>query len=215
MERFDFQAGQFVSLVAMKDDKQQTRAYSLASSARGNNSFDLCLNRVDDGFFSNLLCDLKENGELDFHGPHGMFVLRNPVRDSILVATGTGIAPMRGFVEYLFGGDSDRSDGKAIHLVYGTRHETEIYYREYFENIARKFVNFHYTITLSKPAESWQGERGYVQDQVKKIIEARPVETRNSIDAYICGLNCMVSANRKLLTEMGWERKQIVFERYD
>jgi len=214
MERFDFQAGQFVSLVAIKDDKQQTRAYSLASSPRGDNSFDLCLNRVDNGFFSNLLCDLKENSEIDFHGPHGMFGLRNPLRDSIMVATGTGIAPMRGFVESLFGGE-DRSGGKEIYLVYGTRYETEIYYRAYFEDLARKFANFHYVVTLSRPPENWSGARGYVQDHVKKILESRPAETRNVMDAYICGLNCMVSENRKLLTEMDWERKQIVFERYD
>ena len=36
-----------------------------------------------------------------------------------------------------------------------------------------------------------------------------------NIHAYICGLNEMVSANRDKLKELGWERKQIVFERYD
>jgi len=214
LERFDFAAGQFVSMVASREGKLQTRAYSIASAPRGNNSFDLCLNRVDQGFFSNLLCDLEYECDVDFHGPYGAFVLRHPLRDSIFVATGTGIAPMRGFVESLFDGE-DRSEGKEIHLVYGTRHESEIYYRQYFEEIARKFSNFHYTVTLSRPAEGWQGERGYVQDQVKKIIESRPAETRHAMDAYICGLNAMVSANRKQLTEMGWERKQIVFERYD
>jgi ferredoxin-NADP reductase len=36
------------------------------------------------------------------------------------------------------------------------------------------------------------------------------------MDAYICGLNEMVSATRKMLKEeLGWDRKQIVYERYD
>ncbi len=57
---FDFAPGQFVSLVA--DDaagKSQTRAYSMASAPR-RNEFDLCADRVEGGFFSNLLCDLEE-----------------------------------------------------------------------------------------------------------------------------------------------------------
>jgi ferredoxin-NADP reductase len=55
LEKFDFQPGQFVSAVAYDaTGKQQTRAYSIASAPRGN-QFDVCVNRVEGGFFSNLL----------------------------------------------------------------------------------------------------------------------------------------------------------------
>ena len=83
------------------------------------------------------------------------------------------------------------------------------------EEVARKYPNFHYLITLSRPEESWQGLRGYVQEHVKEILESRPDRGKNDMDAYICGLNMMVSANRKQLAEFGWDKKQIVFERYD
>jgi ferredoxin-NADP reductase len=47
-------------------------------------------------------------------------------------------------------------------------------------------------------------------------VDPRPVGTSiYNIHAYICGLNDMVSANRDSLKGLGWERKQIVFERYD
>ena len=214
LEKFDFAAGQFISMVAPKEGKTMTRAYSIASAPR-NNEFDLCLNRVEDGFFSNLLCDMKEGESVKFHGPHGNFVLRNPLRDSILVATGTGIAPIRGFVEWLFASDSHHR-GKEIYLVYGTRYPTDIYYKDYFDLVAHDFPNFHYIVTLSRGAEDWSGERGYVQNQVRKIVEARPDRERVNMDAYICGLNEMVSTTRKMLKEeLGWDRKQIVFERYD
>jgi len=214
LEKFDFAAGQFISMVAPKEGKTMTRAYSIASAPR-NNEFDLCLNRVEDGFFSNLLCDMKEGESVKFHGPHGNFVLRNPLRDSILVATGTGIAPIRGFVVWLFASDSHHR-GKEIYLVYGTRYPTDIYYKDYFDLVAHDFPNFHYIVTLSRGAEDWSGERGYVQNQVRKIVEARPDRERVNMDAYICGLNEMVSTTRKMLKEeLGWDRKQIVFERYD
>jgi ferredoxin-NADP reductase len=237
MESFPFTAGQFVSAVAEDaKGKMQTRAYSIASAASGNR-FDLCVNRVEEGFFSNHLADLPDlpiGAAIQVHGPHGHFLLKEPITDSILVATGTGVAPMRGFLQWLFPADGpDRSGGKQIWLVYGTRYETDIYYQEEFEGLAARHSNFHYLPTLSRAQESWTGLRGYVQDHVARIIEERaarlgqtlptpppdpaipPAELNFDIYAYICGLNMMVSSVRESLAGFGWHRKQIVFERYD
>jgi NAD(P)H-flavin reductase len=150
------------------------------------------------------------------------------------VATGTGIAPMRAYTQWLFPADgTDRSQGKDIWLVFGTRYETDIYYRAEFEALAASKPNFHYLPTLSRASEGWGGLRGYVQEHVARIVEERaarlgqplPVpaldpatpaaELNFDIYTYICGLNNMVSAVRDLLTGFGWHRKQIVFERYD
>jgi ferredoxin-NADP reductase len=226
LESFDFQAGQFVSAVAADAaGKQQTRAYSIASAPRAN-QFDLCVNRVEGGFFSNLLCDLEVGQTIQVHGPHGLFVLRAPLTNSIFIATGTGIAPMRGFVEHLFPEDGqDLSQGRKIWLVYGTRYESELYYQEYFERVAAIRPNFFYLKTLSRADDGWAGERGYVQQLVQRIgedhardsaVDPRPVgESIYNIHAYICGLNEMVAGNRDCLKDLGWERKQIIFERYD
>lgn len=221
VETFSFQAGQFVSMVAPDaHGKQQTRAYSIASAPRANR-FDLCVNRVEGGFFSNLLCDLEPGSTVKFHGPHGLFVLRPPLTDIILIATGTGIAPMRGFVEYLFPENGpDRSEGRRFWLMYGTRHEMEIYYRHYFEKTAAERQNFYYLPSLSRPHEGWEGLRGYVQTHVQNVLQGDPwILSQNGtgvpMHAYICGLNEMVSANRDQLMALGWDKKQIHFERYD
>ena len=137
--------------------KSQTRAYSIASAPRGNR-FDLCLDRVDGGFFSNQLADAKPGATIPFHGPYGLFVLRRPLVDSLLIAAGTGIAPIRGFVETLFPSErEDRSDGKHFWLVYGARHASEIYYQHYFEKTAAEHANFHFLPTVSHPHEGWEG----------------------------------------------------------
>lgn len=234
LESFPFSAGQFVSIVATDPNgKQQTRAYSIASAPRANR-FDLCVNRVGGGFFSNYLVDLPEGESIHVHGPHGHFVLHSPLTDSIFVATGTGIAPVRGFAHSLFPQDgSDLSEGREIWLVYGTRHESELYYHDEFKAIAARNRNFHYLCTLSRAGAEWTGLRGYVQEHVARIVEERaarlgqalplpPVDPatpatalRFDIYTYICGLNNMVSAVRDRLKDYGWHRKQIVFERYD
>ncbi len=241
LERFPFAAGQFVSAVAHdKNGKQQTRAYSIASAASANR-FDLCVNRVENGFFSNHLADLPDlpvGGTIQIHGPHGHFVLQQPVTDSIYVATGTGIAPMRAFAQSLFpengpNSGEDRSNGKEIWLIYGTRYETDLYYQDEFEALAARHPNFHYLATLSRAQDAWTGLRGYVQDHMARIVEERaarlglplpqpPVDPATpsaelgfDIYAYICGLNNMVAGVRDKLSSYGWHKKQIVFERYD
>jgi ferredoxin-NADP reductase len=237
LESFAFAPGQFVSGVAFDaNGKQQTRAYSIASAPR-NNRVELCVNRVSEGFFSNHLADLPDlpiGGTIQIHGPHGHFILQSPITDSILIATGTGIAPMRGYLQWLFPADGpDRSDGKQIWLVYGTRYESDIYYRAEFEALAARQPNFHYLPTLSRALEGWTGLRGYVQEHVARILSERanrlgqPLpalppdpsllqsEMNFEIYAYICGLNEMVSGVRERLTALGWHKKQIVFERYD
>jgi NAD(P)H-flavin reductase len=69
--------------------------------------------------------------------------------------------------------------------------------------------------TLSRPRDSWQGPRGYVQEHVRAIVEALPPERRSHLNAYICGLNNMVKANRELLAGLGFEKKSVIYERYD
>jgi ferredoxin-NADP reductase len=207
--RFDFAAGQFVSMKEPYDGREITRAYSIASPPRGNNTFDLCLNRVPEGFFSNFLCDLPEGEKVKFHGPHGYFVLKNPVRDSLFIGTGTGIAPLRGMLQWLFA-DPARHQGREFWLVFGVRYEADLYYNQEFLQLAREHPNFHYLPTLSRENPGWAGARGYVQEHVRRLAQGR-----TGMDAYICGLKDMVLANRDLLKELGWDRKSILYERFD
>lgn len=212
-QQFSFAPGQFLSLLADKEGREITRAYSIASAPDGL-QFDLCLNRVESGFFSNLLCDMQEGETIRFHGPHGLFTLREPPKDSIFICTGTGVAPFRGYVQWLFN-HPERMQGREFWLVYGTRYEETIYYRDEFEKVAASYPQFHYLPTLSRGREDWPGLRGYVQDHARRMVESLPVERRSELHAYICGLNLMVKANRAALAELGLEKKSIFYERYD
>jgi ferredoxin-NADP reductase len=208
--RFGFVPGQWLSLKASTPDGEEiTRAYSIASPPSENASFAFCLNRVQDGFMSNHLCDMREGAEITFQGPFGNFILRPPLRDTMFIATGTGIAPFRSMLHWLLA-DPARHENRQFWLLFGLRYEKDIYYREEFERLAAQHSNFHFLPTLSRGGPEWKERRGYVQEHVPGIVG-----TRSDMHAYICGLDKMVSANRQLLKSLGWDRKQILYEKYD
>ena len=208
--RFGFVPGQWLSLKHTKADGEEiTRAYSIASPPSEYRRFALCLNRVQDGWMSNFLCDMKDGHEISCQGPFGDFILRPPMRDTILIATGTGIAPFRSMLHWILA-DPERHQAKHLWLVFGNRTEKDIYYHEEFLRLAREHENFHYLPTLSRGGPEWQGLRGYVQEHVPQLAQGRV-----DAHAYICGLDKMVKANRDLLKGLGWDRKSILYEKYD
>jgi NAD(P)H-flavin reductase len=106
--------------------------------------------------------------------------------------------------------DPARHQNKQLWLVFGNRTEKDIYYHEEFLQFARDHTSFRYLPTLSRGVPEWQGLRGYVQDHVPGIVGER-----RDMHAYICGLDKMIKANRELLKSLGWDRKDIRFEKYD
>jgi ferredoxin-NADP reductase len=207
---FGFVAGQWLSAQERKPDGEEiTRAYSIASPPNGSNRFALCLNRVVDGFMSNFLCDLEVGAEVPFQGPFGNFILKPPMRDTLFIATGTGIAPFRSMLHWVLA-DPSRHQGRQLWLLFGSRTENDIYYHHEFLQLATEHPNFRYVPTLSRAGAEWKGLRGYVQGHVPEIVG-----NRTDMHAYICGLKKMITSNRDLLKQMGWDRKSIIYEAYD
>ena len=157
VERFGFVAGQWLSVKHKKADGEEiTRAYSIASPPAENSRLAFCLNRVEGGFMSNYLCDLREGEEIQFQGPFGDFILRPPMRDTLFIATGTGIAPFRGMLHWLLA-DETRHQGKTLTLFFGNRTEKDIYYHNEFLELAAEHENFRYLPTLSRAGDDWDG----------------------------------------------------------
>ncbi len=215
VSRFGFVAGQWLSVKHKKADGEEiTRAYSIASPPEESSRFAFCLNRVEGGFMSNYLCDLGEGEEIQFQGPFGDFILRpsllqENMRETLFIATGTGIAPFRGMIRWVLENET-RHQGKTLTLIFGNRTIRDIYYHDEFLKLAEEHENFRYLPTLSRADDAWEGLRGYVQEHVPDIAAGR-----SDAHAYICGLDKMVKANRELLKSLGWDRKSILYEKYD
>jgi ferredoxin-NADP reductase len=202
----EFIPGQFVSFTDTVRGKKITRAYSIASAPSSTNRFELCLNLVTEGYFSPHLFRMKPGDAVDMLPPLGQFVLRHPDRDSILIATGTGIAPFRSILQAHLSENSP-----AFTLLFGVRYEHSLMYRKEFEEMARRFPNFRFWPTLTRHDPQWTGRTGRVQAHLEEAIGGR-----RDVDVFLCGLKAMVDDVRNILKgQMGFDRKQILYEKYD
>jgi NAD(P)H-flavin reductase len=201
-----FAPGQFLSLTASLPGGEITRAYSIASPPNGQR-FGLCANLVADGHFSPWLFGRVPGDEIDFKGPYGSFTPRPAISESILVATGTGIAPFRAFLGGAAGNGALK--GRST-LIFGTRYEAGLLYDAEWREIDRSREDFAYWPTLTRPDPGWKGRTGRVQPHVMQALGER-----RDIDVYICGLREMVDDLRAQLKAAGMDRKRIIYEKYD
>ncbi len=205
VERLEFMPGQFASLTQTIEGKEITRAYSFASAPGQGNRFELCLNLVPDGRFSAQLFGMKPGEVISMRPPLGTFTLKKPARDSVFVATGTGIAPFRSMLQAHLNDSSS-----AFTLLFGSRYEAGLVYLEEFEEMARRYPHFRFLPVLTRPEEDWTGRRGRVQAHIREAVGER-----RDLDIYLCGMQDMVNEVRSMLKEMGFDRKQILYEKYD
>lgn len=209
VEHLSFTPGQFISVIDRENGKEVTRAYSIASPRAGNR-FALCLNRVPEGIVSPWLFELHPGDEVEVHEPLGYFTLRHPGRRAVFIATGTGIAPFRSMLL-----DHLPRTQPHITLLFGVRYESGLLYREELEQLAGEYPNFKFLPTITRPEENWQGRTGRVQAHLDEALNIRTPEEMSNIDVYICGLKEMVDDVRKQLKQRGFDRKQIIYEKYD
>jgi ferredoxin--NADP+ reductase len=146
------------------------------------------------GVCSNFLCDLRPGDAVSLTGPNGKRFLL-PVdpgaHDFIFVATGTGIAPFRGFVMELLENPRGRCESQ-IHLIMGSPYTTDLLYDDLFTTMAAKHDNFYYHTAISRERRP-DGSRGIYVDKVfaERIDDFRPLLESPRTLMYQCGLEGM------------------------
>jgi ferredoxin-NADP reductase len=208
-DRLDFLPGQSVRIEVPLNGRPTPFAYSIASPPNEDNRFELCLKGVSKGSPADSLRELKEGTQVRVTHPQGNFVLQQPAGDTIFLAAGTGIAPIRSMVHWLMR-SRDRHDGSRVWLFFGARNHESLFFDHEFRELAQKHSNFHYAPTLSRQDSEWRGVRGHVQEHFLRLAPwAAPIH------AYLCGPPAMVSDVRGTLGEQGWPDELVHFDRHE
>ncbi|MFO0558359.1 MAG: FAD-dependent oxidoreductase [Polyangiales bacterium] len=210
-EGFSFVAGQWVSLrIPVENQEFVTRSYSIASPPRADGQFEIAVTRVEGGPGSTALHTLADGASLEISHAQGFFTLDPVLRPALMIATGTGLAPLRSM---LLSALSDRECDERFTLLLGVRSDRDLLYRDELEALERAHpARFRFVPTLSRADESWSGRRGYVQTHCRELVN----ELGGDVDAYVCGLQRMVKEVRAVLKgELGFSRERIHSERFD
>jgi ferredoxin--NADP+ reductase len=218
-----------------KDGKPHSvRLYSIASSRYGDDmtgkTGSLCVRRAtywcpelkaDDpakkGICSNFLCDTNAGDEVKMTGPAGKVMLmpeEDPSTDYIMVATGTGIAPYRGFIRRLF---FENTPAAAVYkgeawLFLGVANSDALLYDDEFQEAKANFPdNFRLDYALSREQENKKGGKMYIQDKVEEYADEVFSKLENGAHIYFCGLKGMMPGIQDMLKGVA-EKKGIDYD---
>jgi CDP-4-dehydro-6-deoxyglucose reductase len=205
---FDFKPGQFVTLdlPIHEQRNKRWRSYSIASVPDGTNVIELVIVHLEGGAGSSYFFDeITVGSELTLRGPHGVFVLPQPlVRDLFMICTGTGIAPFRSMLYHIH--KNQLPHGK-LHLIFGTRTQQDLLYADEMRELENLVTDFKFYPTLSR--EEWEGRSGYVHTIYEEICAAKP-----NAEFMLCGWRVMIDEARERLLKLGYDKKDIHLELY-
>ena len=212
----DYVEGQSIGIIPAGEDAKgkphKLRLYSIASTRHGDNmagnTVSLCVRQLEykneageeiKGVCSTYLCDIEPGTKVKITGPVGKEMLLPDDEDAnvIMLATGTGIAPMRTYLRRMFEPSEREKNawtfkGKAW-LFMGAPKTPNLLYDEDFEHYQREFPdNFRYTKAISREQQNTKGGRMYIQDRVlEHADEIFSMIENPKTHVYMCGLRGM------------------------
>lgn len=189
-ERLQFRAGQYIEILP-KDHRP--RCYSLANAPHHDEFLELHIRHIPGGTFTRHVFDeMKERDILRFRGPSGTFFLREDSdKPVILVASGTGFAPLKAIIEHALHIGVKRT----MHLYWGGRVLADLYMLDKAEQWENSGVRF--TPVLSEPLaeDHWRGRTGFVHQAVLDDYN-----DLSGYEIYVAGVSAMVEAARRDFT---------------
>ena len=189
---FEFMPGQYLEMIGPGGIR---RSYSLAAACPiARATLELHIRAVDGGTMSHYWFHYaKDNDLLRLYGPLGTFVLRDVAGiDLILLATGTGIAPVKAILESLPTLDPVESP-RSVTVLWGGRVPADLYI-----DIGALPGNHRYIPVLSRAGGDWVGACGHVQD----VLLAMQPDLRDAA-VYACGSDTMIHGARTALLRAG------------
>jgi len=212
-----FEAGQYMTIGVMVDDRIVQRPYSVASApaAIGTEGYEFYVRLVQGGTFTPLLWRLPVGHPMRMIGPKGKFMLQpDDDRTHVFISSGTGNAPFVAMMRQLL------IEGRPRPVVFlnGVSHAHELGYRTIVEDWERSGTYpVRYLPTVSRPADprnaTWSGRTGRVETILGPTLDELGLSPADSI-AYICGNPDMILSAEQTLLERGYPEEQVLKELY-
>jgi len=196
-EHLKFKAGQYIEFL-LKDGKR--RAFSLANAPHIDNMLELHLRLIPGGQFTEYVFnEMPDKAIMRIEAPLGSFYLHEDSdKPIIMVAGGTGFAPIKGIVEYMIHNKIDRK----VTLYWGVRARQDLYMADLAESWALEHANIQFIPVLSEDLseDQWCGRRGLVHEAV---LDDFTQSNLNAYEVYCCGAPAMVEVAKTSFIQHG------------
>ncbi len=188
-ERLQYLAGQYIDFL-LKDGKR--RSYSMANAPHDDALLQIHVRNLPGGLFTDQVFGImKVRDILRFEGPHGTFFLREDSdKPMVLLASGTGFAPIKAIVEHAL----HKGITRPMTLYWGGRRPRDLYMHALVCGWAAKHAHFKYVPVVSDPLteDAWAGRGGFVH---RAVMEDFPDLSGHQV--YACGAPVVIDAARR------------------
>jgi ring-1,2-phenylacetyl-CoA epoxidase subunit PaaE len=223
-DKLHYKPGQYITIKWMEGDKELRRSYSICSIP-DDPYMAVTVKEVEGGKISPLLCrNLKPGDLLQVMPPEGRFTAefgQDQKRIIYLIGAGSGITPLMSISRFVL----EKEPKTTVVLLYGSRNEQQIIFREELDKLANKYQQQFYVYhTLSKPDGSglglvkslfgkkksdWQGLRGRISaSHIKDILKTHPPTKKNDL-FFLCGPGDLIVLVEKVLKASGISEEAI------
>lgn len=201
----DFYAGQYVQL-SVPGREDDWRAYSISSPPSRQPVAEFVAKRIEGGRFSGGIDRLEAGTPVRVRGPYGVGYLREGTDPVLLVAGGSGIAPILSILEHA----AERDDRREFRFFFGARIPEEVVLGEELASLGRRLRNLRFLPAVEQPGHGgWGGETGRVTRAIQRHLhDASPY------DVYLCGNPPMCDSASLLLEAKGVREGRIYFDRF-
>jgi benzoate/toluate 1,2-dioxygenase reductase subunit len=199
-----FMPGQYVNIGI--PDAGQNRSYSFANSPGARERLTFYIKILESGVMSDFLRGRAKQGDLvNIEGPFGHFYLRGQERPILMMAGGTGLAPMLSMLDQMASIETCR---KPVHLLYGVNNADEFFGIRQIESYASKGIDLTYeTISLNGSAD-WDGRSGHVTELLNEKL------VRDNPEIYLCGPPPMIDAANAWFEKIGIDQNFVYSEKF-
>ncbi|MGV7208866.1 CDP-6-deoxy-delta-3,4-glucoseen reductase [Oxalobacteraceae bacterium A2-2] len=191
-ESLKYRAGQYIEFM-LRDGKR--RSYSMATAPDSGQPLSLHIRHLPGGLFTDqVFTTMKERDILRFEGPLGTFFVRDDSdKPMVLLASGTGFAPIKAIVEHLKAQQSTRP----MTLYWGGRRPQDLYMDALCRQWESELPNFRYVpvVSAALPEDQWQGRTGFVH---QAVMDDLPDLSGHQV--YACGAPIVVESAKRDFT---------------
>ncbi len=210
-KEMEYKPGQYIQILTpiYKESFEEIyRAYSITTPPSSKNAIELFIGYAG-GICTTFVHDyLKEGDHLSIIGPFGDFQYRDNDKEMILVAIGTGMAPIMSILRYM----AEKGIDRKATFYFGARTRDDQYMMDELEELKEKLPRFELKLCLSRPREedNWDGEVGRVTDLLEKYEE-----NGENKEAYLCGSPPMIDAVIPILKDKGYKEENILYDKFE